>query len=159
MTSPEEYLQKLIEEQKSLQIASLTPAGLPYASYAPFVQYKGDFYIYISELAKHTKNLTSDQRISILIIEDEANARQMFARKRLTGEGNVTEVSRDEESYDEVVAVFLEKFGSIMNVLANLNDFRLFRVEMKKGGFVMGFGKAYTLLHGNVNNLVRRGGE
>lgn len=157
MASPKEQLQELIVEQKSLQMASLTSEGLPYASYAPFVNHNGYFYIYISELAKHTQNLIEDKRISILIVEDESKCSQIFARKRLSGEGDVVEVERTEESYVEIVEVFTERFGNIMNVLGNLSDFRLFRIEINAGGFVMGFGKAYTFSQGNISNLVQQG--
>ncbi|CAA6822237.1 MAG: Pyridoxamine 5'-phosphate oxidase-related FMN-binding protein [uncultured Thiotrichaceae bacterium] len=156
MMSPEEQLQELIIEQKSLQIASLTSEGLPYASYAPYIYHNGCFYIYISELAKHTQNLIDDKRISILIIEDEEKSRQVFARRRLSGEGYVSEIERVEEDYTKIIAEFAGKFGNIMNILSNLSDFRLFRVEINAGSFVIGFGKAYTYSGGNVTNLVQQ---
>lgn len=156
MTSPEEQLQALIEQQKSLQIASLTQEGLPYASYTPFIYLNGSFYIYISELAKHTQNLTENKAISILIIEDEAESKQIFARKRLSAEGHVTEVKRVNETYAQVLEVFSKKFGNIMNVITNLSDFRLFQVEINAGSFVMGFGKAYTFSQGGVTELVHQ---
>ena len=78
----------LVGSRESLLLASVAADGTPHASYAPTVPGKGGkYYVHVSELAKHFHNLSTDGRVSALIIEDEKDAANIFARKRLTEGG------------------------------------------------------------------------
>lgn len=55
----------------SVLMATATEDGEPVASYAPYLEHGGDFYVYVSDLAAHTQNLKRNPRASLMFIEDE----------------------------------------------------------------------------------------
>ena len=132
---------------QTLQLSSLTSEGMPYASYSPFViDEQGNFYIFISQLAGHTQNLIDNPQASILLIEDEADARQIFARQRISYQCTVEIVTSDEADYLNQLDAMQARFGNVMELLQTLPDFILFRLTPYQGQYVLGFGKAYTLV-------------
>ena len=73
---------------KTLHLSTITKEGLPNASYAPYVfgQLEGDegnLYIFVSQLASHTQDLLANAKVSVLLMQDEVDARQIFARRRI----------------------------------------------------------------------------
>ena len=132
---------------QTLQLSSLTSEGKPYASYSPFViDEQGNFYIFISQLAGHTQNLIDNPQASILLIEDEADARQIFARQRISYQCTVEIVTSEEADYLIQLNAMQTRFGNVMELLQTLPDFILFRLTPYQGQYVLGFGKAYTLV-------------
>ena len=131
---------------QSLLLATVNAKGEPNASYAPFVRDEaGAFYIFVSGLSRHTANLRAHPGVSVLLIEEESQARQVFARQRLTYECEASAVPREEVIWEAMMARLRERFGDIIGVLAGLPDFVLFRLEPRSGSFVIGFGQAYRL--------------
>ena len=75
--------QHLLSQSESLILATTNPDGTPRASYAPFiVNEQRQFYIFTSQLSAHTANLQHTGQASVMLLEDEAAATQIFARKR-----------------------------------------------------------------------------
>ena len=56
---------------QSLIISSLDKNNNPFSSYAPFVKYNNKYYTYLSLMAKHSENLTKNEKSSIFFCEDE----------------------------------------------------------------------------------------
>ena len=136
----------LIDSRRTLNLATRSADGEAEASYAPFVTDEaGNFYIFVSELTRHTRNLLAHPRLSILLIEPEAEAQQMFARLRVTYECVAEVVPRDSDEWRDRLAAFTERFGAIIDTLRGLQDFVLFRLVPQRGTFVKGFGQAYTI--------------
>ncbi|MFQ5755588.1 MAG: HugZ family protein [Acidiferrobacterales bacterium] len=129
---------------KTLLMATANADGGPLASYAPFVSgLDQSFYIYVSGLSKHTRDLDETGAASVLFIEDERDTNQPFARKRLVLDCRAEPVSRDSEEWHEILENFAETFGDVMDLLKPLADFKLFRLRPTAGMYVRGFGKAY----------------
>lgn len=135
----------LISQQIGLLLASLSSDGKADISYAPYIRDESGFYIFVSELAKHTQNLLSHQQASILFIEPESDAANPFARRRLTMQCGVEEISRADPLYDLKLDVMAGKFGEIVGVLRCLPDFHLLLLRPQQGQFVGGFGKAFPV--------------
>lgn len=152
--SPEVVLQNLFDSVQTLQLASITPEGLPNISYAPYVQDDdGHFYIFISQLAAHTQDLLGNPSVAAMLVEDEQTTRQMFARTRLVYHCKVEQVPNVESAYNENLDRLEEKFGNIIELLRTLPDFILFRLVPESGRFVKGFGQAYELTGTNLKTL------
>ena len=131
---------------KTLQLSTLTSEGKPYASYSPFVEDElGNFYIFVSQLAGHTQNLLENPQASILLIQDEVEARQIFARKRLSYQCDVEAVSPEDSNYNLTLDSMEKRFGNVVELLRSLPDFILFKLTPYQGQYVKGFGKAYKL--------------
>ncbi|MBV1777196.1 pyridoxamine 5'-phosphate oxidase family protein [Burkholderiaceae bacterium DAT-1] len=129
----------------TLHLATSNAQGRAECSYASFIAVEGDFLIYVSELAAHTANLLETGLCSAMFIESEADARHLFARKRLTLQCAAEECLPASKEYTQVMTAFTDRFGSVMDILKGLNDFHLIRLRPLRGNFVTGFAKAYTL--------------
>jgi len=149
----EEYL-ALRESTTSVQLATLAQNNSPEASYAPCVWFEGDCYIYLSGLSSHSANLERNPRISLLLIEEAANAPNAFARKRASLHGTTQVIKHDDAAFASVMQIFHQRFGKVMQIIEPLPDFRLFRVDATSGSFIRGFGQAYELSGSGLDQLV-----
>ncbi len=139
-------VETFLESFQTLVMASLTPEGEPHASTAPYVRLGNDFYLLISTVAQHGRNLLANTNVSLLFAEDEFQCAQPFARKRITIEAAVSEVQRGEEPFAQVIERFRAHFDpELVTSLSQMLDFHLFRLSPLSGSVVMGFGRAYRL--------------
>lgn len=139
----------------SVVMATTDGDGHPHVSYAVYVaDASGAFYIYVSALATHTRNLTQRRQASIMFIEAESQAANPFARKRLTIECGAELIQRDTSLWDEILERFAERHGGIVAVLRGLPDFHLFWLVPARAVYVRGFGQAFTL---GPEQLIDRG--
>jgi len=136
-------VQELINSSKSIILATVDAEGNPNSSYAPFVQEGQTFYILVSFMAKHTKNLADGRKTSIMFIEDESATKQIYARERLTIEATTSQIDRDSEVWNTVVAKLKENHGKVVDVISEMGDFILIALQPVKGSYVNGFGSAY----------------
>lgn len=141
----------LLSKTLSLQLATVGEEAYPHCGYTPYLMRNDgehsarQFYIFISELALHTRDLMREPRASIMLIEDEADAKQIFARTRLYYECDAIEIKRDHSDFDPILDEYEARHGKMVSLLRQLPDFRLLRLRPVSGQFVMGFGKAYKL--------------
>ena len=141
-------------EFTTLLMATVSCDGRPEASYAPFVMdAEGSFFVYLSELSRHTGNLRDTPYASVLFIENEDQAEHLFARRRLTLSCSCTPVHRDDLRWVQVLDRFRECFGELVDVLRGLEDFHLFRLEPRAGVYVRGFAQAYELTGPDLRSL------
>ncbi|KOO12305.1 HugZ protein, partial [Vibrio xuii] len=80
----EPEVQAFRDSRKTLQLATISAEGIPNATYAPFAFDSQAYYILVSDIAAHGRNLKTNRNVSILMIEDESECKQIYARKRLT---------------------------------------------------------------------------
>jgi putative heme iron utilization protein len=149
-----------LEEFESIIISTVNEQGIPNASYAPFVKDElKNIYIYVSGLSTHTKNLDVNPHVSVLLIEDESQSNQIFARRRLNFDCTATLIERETDQWNKIVDQFQERFGEIIEVLRGLADFRIFRLTPYEGRFVIGFGGAYHISGENLDQIVQITGD
>lgn len=145
--------QAFFESRNSLILSTLDKNNITETSVTPFVRLNGAFYIYVSELAKHTQNLiwmmqNAMTQISGLLVADESTTEQMFARERITLQLHVEEIQREQNVYNQVIALFTEQFGEVVTTLSSLPDFHLIKMTPINGGYVRGFGQAFVFENG-----------
>jgi len=146
MTTPSDIIEKLLVNVQTLHMATLSSDHQPFASYAPYiVSPDGHFFVFISELAQHTRNLLQNNTVSILIIEDEQDAQEIFARNRLQYQCQVARIDKNDIKYDYLLNNMDQQFGETVALLKQLPDFHLFRFTPQSGNLVVGFGRAYHL--------------
>lgn len=139
-------VESFLETFQTLIMASLTPEGEAHASTAPYVRLENDFYILISTVAQHGRNLLINSKVSLLFVEDESQCVQPFARKRVTIEAIASETLRENDHYSIVIERFCAHFDSeLVGSLTQMGDFHLFKLSPQSGSVVMGFGRAYRL--------------
>jgi len=133
------------ESCQTLQLATVDADGKPNVSYAPFALLDDGYYVLISQLAKHARNLLENPQVSLMMIEDEGSSKTIYARKRLTFEAKVIVVERKTDRWLEAVVQLKARFGEIIDGLSGLEDFNIFRFEPTQGLFVKGFGQAFQV--------------
>ena len=141
---------------QTLHLGTVNAQGQPEASYAPFVAAAGRYHVYLSELARHTANLRSNGRASVLFIESEAQAKQIFARERLTLACTARECARGTALFERALDRFEQRFGKFMQVIRPLRDFHLFELTPSSGNYVAGFAHAYALEGADLGQLRHR---
>ena len=80
-----------------------------------------------------------------MLVEDESESKSVFARKRLTFDATAEVVARDSETFTKGVAALSARFGEMIDNLAALKDFNLFKLNPHHGLYVKGFGQAFSL--------------
>lgn len=133
------------DSRKTLQLATIGTNGRPNVSYAPFVHNVDGYYVLISDIARHTQNILANPAVSFMMIEDESEAKSLYARTRLTFDANAVVVSRETEKWSEVIHFMIERLGETAQVLSQLGDFHLIHLRPEQGLYVKGFGKAYQV--------------
>ncbi|MBD2386646.1 HugZ family pyridoxamine 5'-phosphate oxidase [Cylindrospermum sp. FACHB-282] len=152
--------EKFPQEFASIIIGTVDVQGIPNASYAPFwMDDSKNIYIYVSGLSTHTKNIYINPHVSVLFIEDEAKADQVFARRRLSFDCTASLIDRETDKWNYIVDQFQGRFGQIVDLLRGLSDFRIFQLTPSEGRFVIGFGAAYHISGENLNQLVQITGD
>lgn len=149
---------KFTQEFQSIIISTVNEEGMPNGSYTPFIiDESKNIYIYVSGLSTHTQNLNVNPRASVLLIEDEAQTPQIFARRRLNYDCTATLIERETDEWKNIVDKFQVRFGEIIEMLRGLADFRIFKLTPHSGRFVIGFGQAYHISGDNLDKLVQIG--
>ncbi len=143
-------------EFNSVILSTTSVGGDPNSSYAPCViDQDRNIYIFASGLALHTRNMHETGKVSTLFIEDESKVSQIFARKRLSYDCVVHLMDRGTEEWNTIAQKFSDRFGSVVQVFKDLEDFRLFKLQPKSGRFVVGFGDAYRVDPDDIGKLLR----
>lgn len=130
---------------RSAELATIDSQYGPNASYCPFIRCSDNcFYIYVSLLAKHTRNLINLPKVSLLLIEDETKSEQVFARERMTFQCNAALISRKSALYSKIQGIMNSKFGDVIQTIATLPDFCAFQLHPVSCSYVTGFANAYS---------------
>jgi hypothetical protein len=148
--------EQFIDGFGSLLLSTLNPDGSPDLSYTPFVDHEGQFLILTSHLSAHTGNLINDSRATVLFIEDESQCEQIYARRRLRFQCEAQRFAKETKAWNELIDLFAERFGQIIDTLRTLPDFELFALTPQGGQWVKGFGKALDFrgrIHQDINHL------
>ena len=147
-----------INSFKSVVLSTIDEKGNPFTSYAPFIKENGKYYIYISAMARHFKNLKNNPKVSLFFIEDEISCENIFGRKRVVIQCNSKKLDRDTNEFDELMEKFEEVHGKTVSMLKTMKDFSIFEFTAFEGEAVFGFGEAYDLGGENFEELVERKG-
>ena len=138
-------LAAFLASRRSLVLGTLGEDGRVELSVAPFVPHGNGFAVFLSDLAPHTANLRRTGRAEVLLLEDEAEARQPFARTRVSLTCHAGMLDREEAEGKAMLEAMEAAFGGIVPLLRSLPDFHLFVLTPSGGRFVAGFGRAFRL--------------
>ena len=148
----ENTIENLHETVHTIILSTITEAGEVDTSYSPYFFDGNDYYILISDLAPHGQNIKANPKISFLIIDDECNTKNIYARRRLSFHATTAIVARDSELFDTVIDRLAKRVSKMVYMLAEMKDFNLYKISPTVGRLVLGFGKTYIVDH--LNNLI-----
>jgi heme iron utilization protein len=150
-------MKNFIKNIQTAIIGTIDKEYLPFSSYAPYIYDNNYFYIYISNIATHAKNIQANPNASLFFIEDESKSQNLFARKRISLQCISTKIQRDNTRFDEVLELFSKKFErSMVEKLKSMRDFNLYELQVKSGEATFGFGEAYLIGGEEMNEFIPR---
>lgn len=144
-SKPEDVLLELKNATQSVMLCTVGEDGSPHSGYTPFVFDGKELIVFVSQLSLHTRDLLANPQVSAMLISDEGQSDQIFARTRVSYQCRAVRVDAGSESYDRLLDKLQARHGKMVGLLRQLPDFVLFRFQPFKGQFVMGFGQAYHL--------------
>lgn len=120
--------------------------GAPAVSMVPFVFLPdpGVFAIHVSDLAAHTGNMRGDKRVSLMVMECEAEGKQATGLPRLMVAGEATEVTRGSALESTATSAYLRKFPE-GGMTVGLGDFSFFAIRPIAARYVGGFARAFSI--------------
>ncbi|MFK8253809.1 HugZ family pyridoxamine 5'-phosphate oxidase [Ancylobacter terrae] len=129
---------RLIREARTAALGTLDPDGAPYVSLVTVATLPdGAPVLLLSRLARHTRNLAADPRVSLLVDERRAGDPLEGARVSLTG---TIAATPDETARRRFLARHPEAEG-----YAGFADFTFYRIDLTGGHLVAGFGRIVDL--------------
>ncbi|MDX8335457.1 pyridoxamine 5'-phosphate oxidase family protein [Candidatus Cetobacterium colombiensis] len=134
---------------KSVVLGTQSKEGEVDVTYAPYLEYAGNDYIYISEIGDHFDNLKDNPNFEIMFLQDENDVASVLVRKRLRY-NVIAEFKERDDEFDTILDAFEEKIGDGMKVVRKMQDFHLVKLNILNGRFVKGFGQAYNLKDGEI---------
>jgi len=139
-------------------IGTLDSKGNPFSSYAPYIYNNNRFYVYISDIATHAKNIQINPKASLFFVEDESKTGNLFARKRVSLQCDSQKIERGSERFEKILELFAQKFdANMVNTLKKMTDFNLYEFKVAYGEATFGFGKAYFIGGEHMDELIPRG--
>ena len=150
----QQEINKLVESRLTLEMATVSKTASPCASYAPYI-YGGNlrFYVMLSDLAVHTANIASNPKVSVMIIEDESDSSNLFARERLIADCEATMHVRGSNEFNHWIEVYKKRFGNIVDTLVQLADFNLYSLAATQAAYIKGFGQAYRISDASMKTV------
>jgi hypothetical protein len=121
---------------------------LPYAVSAD----RSALIVQSSALARHSKGLVAGAPWSGVIHEPDAAGADPLQIPRLQLEGVVDPLRGDRPEFQPSVQAFLSRFPEAARTLP-LPDFTLYRLEVRGGRMVLGFGRALNLSVSHLRDL------
>lgn len=140
-------------------IAALGTLGAdgPFVSLAPVAPEPGGrgFFLHVSGLARHTRDLRADPRVSLLFVAPLDAGQDPLALPRLTLQGRAEELPADSPEGRSATETYLARFPQAAQTLG-LGDFAFFWIRPDSGRLVGGFGRAFTLSATQVETALTR---
>lgn len=117
--------------------------------YAPAANFS-TIFIHISNLARHTRSIQQNPRVSLMVSEAYEPTRDPQTLARVTIQGTAVLVPSDaadpaaRAAYDAAHATYLARFPQA-EFNFQLGGFELYGITIESGRFVAGFGKTFNL--------------
>lgn len=149
----QEKLLNLVQTQGNASLGTLAE-GYPLVSMVLYAAASDltSYFIHISQLAMHTRNIMDDPHVSLMICESVRTGinPQTLARISITGKAAL--LSPMSAEYATAKESYLEKYPfAKMNF--QLGDFALYGIQMESARYVAGFGKAFSLSPDDIKTL------
>lgn len=152
--NPAAVYEALKLRMRTLQLATLGENNEPHCGYTPFIHDGKDLIIFISQLAVHTRDLLVNPKLGTMLIDDEQDSNNLFARCRVRYQCEARVINTDDEQYTTLLDRYQDRHGKVVTLIRQLPDFILFRLVPISGVLVIGFGEAYRIEGDNMDRFV-----
>ncbi|HEY9211649.1 MAG TPA: DUF2470 domain-containing protein [Ancylobacter sp.] len=132
-------VKRLLREARTGALATLDTDGAPYASLVQVATLPdGAPILLLSQLARHTRNLQADERVSLLL--DERRQGDELQGARASVKGRITRITDDAVARRRFLARHPDAAG-----FAGFTDFAFYEVTPLSAHLVAGFGRIIEL--------------
>jgi putative heme iron utilization protein len=145
-STSEQTLARIIRSTRLAALGTIHDGepNLAMVAYA-FADDFSDFYIHVSRLGKHTRDMEMDPRVSLLVTESDDYRSDPQTLVRVSMQGTARVIERTEPGYQSIKTIYLKRFPDAEK-LFSFGDFNLWGISPREGRFVAGFGQAYNLV-------------
>ena len=152
--TPAAQLRQLLHARSVAALGTLH-AGAPYVSMVPFAIARdgSGFIIHVSRLASHTRDMLTDARVSLLVMQEVGGGSSVLALARVSIQGTAQELASDAPDLARSRAAYLERFPEAAQMFG-FADFSLFKIEAESVRFVAGFAQAHSFSGDSLNRLL-----
>ncbi len=150
-------IRELFDAQRLLSLAIIAD-DRPYVGLLPFVplpRYEG-VLVHASRLSRHGAALAAGGTASVLLHEQDGPDQDPLQIKRATFECDVTPLVRKGEEWLAGRERYLGRFPD-SRITFNLGDFTLYRLGLREGVYVGGFGRAVDIPAKDLGKLATLG--
>jgi len=151
---PSQVCEALKLRMRTLQLATLNEQNEPHCGYTPFIFDGKDMIVFISQLAVHTKDLMVKPKLGTMLIDDEQDSNNLFARCRVRYQCDAVVIPPGDDQYVALLDRYQDRHGKVVKLIRQLPDFILFRLVPTSGVLVIGFGDAYRIEGSNMDEFV-----
>lgn len=145
ITTLEAERDSLLARARTVLMAAPGDGEMPEMGVTPLIWHDGDMFIYPSRLSAHVRAMLDAGQAAFLVIEDEAAAQNIWARKRIKFDAELYEIDRKSDEFDVICDGFESRHGPTMGLIRDFTDFHLLRLRPTGGVMVIGFAQAYRL--------------
>jgi len=131
---------------------------MPSVTYVPFARVDGSFGIVVSRLAAHTADLVARRPASVLLVDDELERRDAYARARFSIQVTASPQAAGSASAGAIWSALEARHGETVRILRELPDFEAILLEPLRGRLVLGFASAHDLRAETIVELLRSAG-
>ena len=96
----------LLSRARTILMAAPAEDDLPEMGVTPVVWHHGSMFIYPSRLSAHVRAMLAAGKAAFLLIQDEGDAQNIWARKRIKFDSELTEIDRETDCFNAVCDVF-----------------------------------------------------
>ena len=155
-----DLLWRLITEQRWAALATTQEAGAPYVSFVAYAVDPGfsSVVMHLSRLATHTGFLLARPQVALGISAPDSGQGDPQILPRVTLEGRVAVIERENPAYQDARASYLERLPSAER-LFGFGDFILFRMEVETLRYVGGFARAHNVDGARLRAWAREAGR
>lgn len=139
-------LKPFIENIQSLLLSTVSADGEPFVSYSPFVEdEEGNFYVFISTAVNHSHNMNATKKAHVMLLEDESKTDHIYARRRMYFKAEAEKFSENDDREEKIHNLFKKRFEDKVSFFSMMKDSRFYKLTLREGNFVLGFGAAYKI--------------
>ncbi|MBU2895734.1 HugZ family protein [Vibrio hepatarius] len=118
-------------------------ADYPFGSVTPFISsYEGKPIVYISDIAQHTKNIKSNNKVSLTFFGNSELADDQNQNARVTIMGDIHQLERG--ASQPIQQRFLQQYPQYQDYPID-HGFHLWQIEPKMIRYIGGFAQAYWI--------------
>ena len=146
-------LRALVRTQSIAALGTLH-GGEPYVSMVPYAMHAGsaDFFVHVSLLAAHTRDMIASPRVSLLVVSTEGDFPQ--SRARVTIQADAQQMQTGSAEYLTAKTGYIARFPQSADIF-QLGDFSMFIIAPVSLRVVGGFAQAFSIGADTFAKLMR----